>query len=98
MSGGERKILSFVRSMIENTTCLVLDEPSEGVQPENIKLMQECLLEKKASGVSILLIEQNINMLENLADHYWGIESGKLVYNKHKTVAKHEDIIELLTV
>ena len=36
MSGGERKILAFVRTMIEDTNVIILDEPSEGVQPENI--------------------------------------------------------------
>ena len=46
MSGGERKILAFVRAMIEDTKVIVLDEPSEGVQPENIAHMAECLMDR----------------------------------------------------
>lgn len=79
MSGGERKILSFVRAMIEDSTAIVLDEPSEGVQPENIRLMSDCLKERAESGAAIILIEQNLKFLCQTASRFVGMDSGRQV-------------------
>ena len=72
MSGGERKILAFVRAMIEDTKLIILDEPSRGVQAENIENMASTLCEKVNDGAGILLIEQNINFLMRVATHREG--------------------------
>jgi urea transport system ATP-binding protein len=61
MSGGERKILAFVRTMIEDTNATILDEPSEGVQLENIGLMAQCLRERVDAGADVFLSEQNLS-------------------------------------
>lgn len=98
MSGGERKILSFTRAMLENTKVIILDEPSEGVQPENIENMQNCILEKQNSGVSFVLIEQNLNMLMALANQYIGLDSGHVVYEATSEECSREDILSILTV
>ena len=79
MSGGERKILAFVRAMIEDTNLIVLDEPSEGVQPENIDLMADCILERAEEGAGIMLIEQNLNFLMKVSGKYLGLDAGKTV-------------------
>ena len=81
MSGGERKILAFVRAMIEDTVLIVLDEPSEGVQPENIGLMADSLKERSAAGAAILLCEQNLGFLTGVADSYLGLDAGRVVLN-----------------
>ncbi|MBR9652578.1 ATP-binding cassette domain-containing protein [Thalassovita aquimarina] len=78
MSGGERKILAFVRTMIEDTGLLVLDEPSEGVQPENIDHMADCLKERARDGAGIILIEQNMTFLTQVADSYLGLDAGRV--------------------
>lgn len=98
MSGGERKILAFVRAMVEPCQLLILDEPSEGVQPENINLMKDFILKKKETDCSVLLIEQNLKMLDGLVDHYWGIEKGQLVYSETAKEAHFDEIKALLTV
>ncbi len=82
MSGGERKILAFVRTMIEDTRMLVLDEPSEGVQPENIDHMAECIMSRAREGAGILLCEQNLSFLNRVSDHYLGLESGRVVFHQ----------------
>jgi len=91
MSGGERKILSFVRTMLEETNVIVLDEPSEGVQPENIAHMETCIALRRDEGNAIILIEQNLNMLTSLADDFLGLDSGRTVFegtksNTHRAV------------
>jgi ABC-type branched-subunit amino acid transport system ATPase component len=80
MSGGERKILSFVRTMLEETNVIILDEPSEGVQPENIAHMKTCIARRRDEGHAIILIEQNLNMLTSLADSFMGLDSGRVVF------------------
>jgi ABC-type branched-subunit amino acid transport system ATPase component len=82
MSGGERKILSFVRAMIEDTTLLVLDEPSEGVQPENISHMADCLKARTADGAGVLLCDQNIGFLSETSSWYLGLDAGRVVLNQ----------------
>ena len=82
--------------MVEASVLLVLDEPSEGVQAENIELMQLCITEKRAQG--IILIEQNLNMLKQSCDHLWGIESGYLRYSTPITVADAQTITAILSV
>ncbi|MCC0075146.1 MAG: ATP-binding cassette domain-containing protein [Rhodobacter sp.] len=82
MSGGERKILAFVRAMIEDTRVIVLDEPSEGVQPENIDHMAECLKERAAAGGGILLCEQNLSFLTRVSSWCLGLDAGTVVLDK----------------
>jgi ABC-type branched-subunit amino acid transport system ATPase component len=82
MSGGERKILAFVRTMIEDTNVIILDEPSEGVQPENIELMAQCLRERVDAGAGVFLSEQNLSFLSDVCDHYLGIDAGKAIIDR----------------
>lgn len=82
MSGGERKILAFVRSMIEDTQLIVLDEPSEGVQRENIDHMANCLKERASAGAGILLCEQNLNFLTGISNWFLGLDAGRVVLDK----------------
>lgn len=98
MSGGERKILAFVRTMIEPTKLIILDEPSEGVQPENIEHMRACIAEKRERGASILLVEQNLKLLKSLTDRFWGMESGDIILNERAENMSSEQIRQLLTV
>ena len=79
MSGGERKILAFVRTMIEDTQVIVLDEPSEGVQPENIAHMVACLQERAQDGAALVLCEQNLGFLSEVATWVLGLDSGTCV-------------------
>jgi len=80
MSGGERKILGFIRAMLSPARLVVLDEPSEGVQAENIAHMQTTIAEARARGIACILLEQNITMIEALADSVIGLDSAGIVY------------------
>ncbi len=98
LSGGERKILAFVRTMMEDTRLLILDEPSEGVQPENIELMIECLEERIRDGTGIVLIEQNVWFLERVADIYMGLESGRESLSAKSTDVTADQIRSMLRI
>jgi branched-chain amino acid transport system ATP-binding protein len=79
LSGGEKKILSFARGYSERQPLLLLDEPSEGVQWENILLMAAFIGEAKAAGQSFVVVEQNLAFAELIADRYLVIEQGRAV-------------------
>ena len=79
LSGGERKILSFVRGIAETGRLLLLDEPSEGVQQENVERMAGFLHEAKAAGRGLLIVEQNLAFALEIADRVIVMDHGEVV-------------------
>jgi urea transport system ATP-binding protein len=77
LSGGEKKMLSFVRGLAEDQPVVLLDEPSEGVQWENILHMHALIAEKKAAGTAFIVVEQNLAFAERIADRYLVIDQGR---------------------
>jgi len=78
LSGGEKKILSFVRGLSEAQPLLLLDEPSEGVQWENIVHMAALIEAAKAAGTAFVVVEQNLAFAELIADRYLVMEHGRV--------------------
>lgn len=79
LSGGEKKILSFVRGAIEDHSLVLLDEPTEGVQAENIERMEAVVREQCAAGTAFVVVEQNLAMAERLADRWLVLDKGQVV-------------------
>ena len=79
LSGGERKILSFVRGVAETGQLLLLDEPSEGVQQENVARMAGFLHQAKAAGRGLLIVEQNLSFALEIADRVIVMDHGEVV-------------------
>jgi branched-chain amino acid transport system ATP-binding protein len=79
LSGGEKKMLSFVRGIAEAQPLLLVDEPSEGVQWENILQMAALVDEAKAAGRALVVVEQNLAFAERIADRYLVVEQGRIV-------------------
>jgi ABC-type branched-subunit amino acid transport system ATPase component len=98
MSGGERKILAFVRTMIEDTNIIVLDEPSEGVQPENIAHMAACLRNRVNEGAGVLLCEQNLTFLTGISDHYLGLDAGKKILHSPADEVSQDEIRSVMSL
>ncbi len=76
MSGGEQQMLTIARTLMGNPTCILLDEPSEGVAPVIVDQMAEAIRGLKAAGVAILLSEQNLHFAMEVADRAYIIEKG----------------------
>jgi branched-chain amino acid transport system ATP-binding protein len=76
MSGGEQQMLSIARTLMGNPSCILLDEPSEGVAPVIVDQMAEAIRGLKAAGVAILLSEQNLHFAMEVADRAYIIEKG----------------------
>ena len=98
LSGGEKKILSFVRGLAEAQPLLLLDEPSEGVQWENVVHMAELIGAAKASGTSFVVVEQNLAFAELIADRYLVIEQGRVVLDGRRAEVERSQLLQYLHV
>ena len=79
LSGGEKKLLSLTRGLAEAQPVVLLDEPSEGVQWENILHMAALIADRKAAGSALIVVEQNLVFAEHIADRYLVIDQGRVV-------------------
>ena len=80
LSGGEKKLLSFTRAIAEPTRLVLLDEPTEGVQSDNIKLMAQVITEEKTKERGFLIVDQNLTFLEAITDTIHLIDHGEQIY------------------
>lgn len=98
LSGGEQQMLAIGRALMTNPELILMDEPFEGLAPTIIKDIHRKIFELKNSGLSILLVEQNIHMALKLADYVYIMNKGRIIYegtiNQLKGV---EEIKYLLT-
>ena len=96
LSGGEKKILSFVRGLSEAQPLALLDEPSEGVQWENIEHMASAIAAAKAAGRSFVVVEQNLAFAERIADAWLVIEQGRVVRSgRHGEIGREQLLAHL---
>jgi branched-chain amino acid transport system ATP-binding protein len=79
LSGGEQQMLAIGRCLMSNPIFIMFDEPSLGLSPLMVELVFSAILELKRSGMTILLIEQNVAESLALADFATVLESGKVV-------------------
>ncbi len=80
LSGGQKQMLAVARAIVEPRELLIIDEPSKGLAPAIINNMIDAFAELKSKGVSILLVEQNINFAKRLGDHVAVMEDGRVVH------------------
>jgi urea transport system ATP-binding protein len=80
LSGGQQQQLAIARALVANPKVLILDEPTEGIQPNIITLIGDVLRAlKSARKVSVLLVEQYFEFAAKLADRYYVMEKGAIV-------------------
>ncbi|NDW44570.1 amidase [Ruegeria sp. PrR005] len=79
LSGGEQQLLALARCLMGDPDFLLLDEPTEGIQPSIIEEMAETLLKlRRNRGFSVLLVEQNFDFIADLSDRVLVLERGRI--------------------
>lgn len=77
LSGGEQQMLATARALCLEPKILLLDEPTEGLQPSMIELIRDVIARLKARGSAIILVEQRIEAVISLADRVAFLENGR---------------------
>jgi branched-chain amino acid transport system ATP-binding protein len=80
LSGGEQQMLAIARALMTNPRLLVLDEATEGLAPLVRAEIWRCLRQLKQAGLSILLIDKNVDVLTRIADRHHILEKGRIVW------------------
>jgi branched-chain amino acid transport system ATP-binding protein len=80
LSGGEQQMLTIARTLMGNPDILLLDEPSEGLAPIVVDALRVQLARLKASGLTIVLAEQNVRFVSELGDRVYILEKGMVRY------------------
>lgn len=78
LSGGQQQMLTIARTLMGNPELLLLDEPSEGLAPLIVEQLRQRVAELKATGLSIVLAEQNLQFVMALADRVYILEKGEV--------------------
>jgi branched-chain amino acid transport system ATP-binding protein len=93
LSGGQKQMLAVARAIVEPRELLIIDEPSKGLAPAIINNMIGAFEQLKASGVTILLVEQNINFAKRLGDTVAVMDNGVVVHaGAMKELADDEEL------
>lgn len=79
LSGGEQKMLAVAIALKTMASILVMDEPTEGLQPSNVDLLGSHLEEARSAGRGVLLVEQHLALATRLANRFVVIEKGEIV-------------------
>jgi branched-chain amino acid transport system ATP-binding protein len=77
LSGGEQQMLATARALCLRPKALLLDEPTEGLQPSMIDQIRKVVVQMKAEGYAIILVEQRIDSVLSIADRITFVENGR---------------------
>jgi branched-chain amino acid transport system ATP-binding protein len=81
LSGGEQEMLSIGRALLLNPKLLMLDEPSQGLAPLIVREVFRIVAQMRSEGITVLLVEQNVRMSLEIADHAYVLDDGQVVYS-----------------
>jgi branched-chain amino acid transport system ATP-binding protein len=81
LSGGEQEMLSIARALLINPKLLMLDEPSQGLAPLIVREVFRIVAQMRSEGITVLLVEQNVRMSLEIADHAYVLDDGHVVYS-----------------
>ena len=80
LSGGQQEMLAIARALINGPELLLLDEPSDGVQPSIVQEIGRFILELVARRpIGVLLVEQNIDLMQTVAQRAYALDKGRVV-------------------
>ena len=81
MSGGEQQMLAIARAMMARPRMILLDEPSEGIMPILVDEMFELFANMRQKGITLLLVEQNVERALKISDRAYIVDQGQIVHH-----------------
>jgi branched-chain amino acid transport system ATP-binding protein len=81
LSGGEQQMLSIGRALVSNPELMLIDDPSEGLAPVIVDVVESVIRDVARRGVSVLLVESKLPVVERLADKVYVMAKGQVVYD-----------------
>ena len=94
LSGGQKQMLAVSRAIVEPRRLLIVDEPSKGLAPVMIDNMITAFEQLKASGVTILLVEQNIHFAKRLGDRVAVMDDGRVVHAGTMQALAEDEVLQ----
>jgi len=94
MSGGEQQMLAIARAMVAKPKIILLDEPSEGIMPVLVEEMFTLFTKMKQAGMTLLLVEQNVQKALGISDRAYILDQGKIVFEDSAKALLNNDEIQ----
>lgn len=94
LSGGEQQMLAIARALVTNPDTLLMDEPSEGLSPLLVREIGRIIRELKASGLSVLLVEQSLPLAFSVADRVYVMSTGAVVWEGTPQALDADDAVK----
>jgi urea transport system ATP-binding protein len=99
LSGGEQQQLAIARAMVSKPKLLILDEPTEGIQPSIVQQIEETLVEvRNQLKIGILLVEQYLDFAWSIGDKFYVMRRGQIVATGNPRESDPSSVHHLLTV
>ncbi len=98
LSGGQQQQLAIGRALVIRPKLLVLDEPTEGIQPSIIKDIGRALQTLRKQGIAILLVEQYLDFCREIGDHIFIMDRGSIIHSGPPETLEKESVRMHLTV
>lgn len=98
LSGGQQQQLAIARALVTRPKMLILDEPTEGIQPNIVLEIEEAIERLHGTGLAILLVEQYLELALRLADRFVILEGGHVVHSGEAEDLRDEKVGRMLAV